>query len=74
MVTARVIRTGKTQIVELPEGVRLNGEQVEVVQRGEEVVLREAAPSALGKETDWAKLFDALAELGEVIGEPPEDP
>jgi virulence-associated protein VagC len=74
MATARVIRTGTTQTVELPEGVRLNGDQVEVVQRGDEVVLRDPTSLKPGAQTDWERLFDALAELGELIGEPPDDP
>jgi virulence-associated protein VagC len=74
MTIARVIRTGKTQTVELPENVHLSGERVEVVQRHNEVVLREIKGPAPGQETDWGKVYDALVELGEAIGEAPDDP
>ena len=74
MNVARVIKTGKTQTVELPENVHLSTERVEVVQREGEVVLREVKGPAPGQETDWAKVYDALVEIGEAIGEAPDDP
>lgn len=74
MATARVIRTGKTQIVELPEDVRLKGELVDIIQRDNEIVLRDAASPLPGRETDWKRLFDCLADLAELIGDVPEDP
>ena len=67
MATARVIRTGTTQTVELPEGVRLNGEIVEEAVGGK-------TPSMSSSETNWEKLLDAIVELGELIGEVPDDP
>jgi virulence-associated protein VagC len=74
MTIARVIQTGKTQTVELPEDVRLSGERVEVLQHNNEIILREVKGLAPGQETDWAKLFEALADLGEAITEVPDDP
>ena len=72
MTIARVIRSGKTQTVELPEDVHLSGERVEVVRRDHEIVLREIKGPAPGQETDWPKLFEALADLGEAITEVPD--
>ena len=74
MTIARVIQTGKTQTVELPEDVRLSGERVEVLQHNNEIILREVKGPMPGQETDWAKLFEALADLGEAITEVPDDP
>ena len=40
MTIARVIQTGETQTVELPEDVRLSGERVEVLQHNNEIILQ----------------------------------
>ncbi len=71
MATARVIRTGTTQTVELPEGVRLTTEIVEVTQDGEDVVLHPVVRAA--RKATMAELLDAMAALGELIGDAPED-
>ena len=71
MATARVIRTGTTQTVELPEGVRLTAEVVEVTQDGDNVVLHPVIRAA--RKATMAEMLDAMAALGELIGDAPED-
>jgi len=41
MAKAKVFRSGATQFVLLPNQFRLNGEEVEIYRRGDEIVLRE---------------------------------
>ena len=41
MARAKVFRSGATQFVLLPNQFRLNGEEVEIYRRGDEIVLRE---------------------------------
>ena len=41
MAIARVFKSGNSQVVRLPQGFRFKGKEVEIVRRGEEVVLRE---------------------------------
>ncbi|MDB5643314.1 MAG: AbrB/MazE/SpoVT family DNA-binding protein [Hyphomicrobiales bacterium] len=71
MATARVIRTGTKQMVELPEGVRLSAEIVEVRQDGDDVVLHPVIRPA--RKATMAEMLDAMAALGELIGDAPED-
>ncbi len=72
MTIARIIRSGKTQTIELPEGVRLEGDIVEVTQAGGDVVLRPLAGPA--RKASISEMLDAMAALGQLIGEVPEDP
>jgi virulence-associated protein VagC len=71
MATARVIRTGKTQTVELPADVRLDADVVEVTQTGEDVVLHPVNRAI--RKASIEEMLDAMAALGELIGEAPED-
>jgi antitoxin VapB len=41
MTTARVFQSGNSQAVRLPKEFRFNSKDVEIFQRGDEVVLRE---------------------------------
>lgn len=55
---ARVFQSGNSQAVRLPKQFRVSSKEVEIFQRGHEIVLRETArPMALA--------FDLLAELPE---------
>ena len=72
MATARVIRKGSTQLVELPEGVRLETDMVEVLQNGDDVVLHPVIRPA--RKATMQEMLDSMAALGELIGEAPEDP
>jgi antitoxin VapB len=56
MATARVFRSGNSQAVRLPKEFRLNGKEVEIFRRGDEIVLRE-------KEKGLARAFEILAGL-----------
>jgi antitoxin VapB len=41
MVTARVFKSGNSQAVRLPKEFRFHSKEVEIVRRGDELVLRE---------------------------------
>jgi len=41
MATARVIKSGSSQIVRLPKSIRIRTDEVEIFRRGDELVLRE---------------------------------
>jgi virulence-associated protein VagC len=41
MATAKVFQSGNSQAVRLPKSFRLNGPEVEIFRRGDEIVLRE---------------------------------
>lgn len=56
MTTARVFQSGNSQAVRLPKEFRFDVEEVEILRRGEEVILRPVALSG-------AAVFDALAAL-----------
>jgi len=43
MATARVFWSGGRQAVALPKGFRFKGKEVEIIRRGDEIVLREKA-------------------------------
>jgi len=58
MARARVFRSGNSQAVRLPKEFRLNSNEVEIVRRGEEIVLRE-------KKRGMARAFEILANLPE---------
>jgi antitoxin VapB len=56
MSTARVFRSGNSQAVRLPKQFRLKSEEVEILRRGDEIVLRE-------KDGNLVRAFDLLAGL-----------
>ncbi|MGA7852293.1 MAG: type II toxin-antitoxin system VapB family antitoxin [Candidatus Acidiferrales bacterium] len=56
MATARVFRSGNSQAVRLPKKFRLKSKEVEIVRRGDEIVLREKAGT-------MARAFHLLAGL-----------
>jgi antitoxin VapB len=56
MVTARVFRSGSSQAVRLPKEFRLKAKEVEILHRGDEIVLRE-------KGEGLARAFEILANL-----------
>jgi len=65
--TARLFKSGNSQAVRLPKAFRLNGKEVEIFRRGNEIVLRE-------KSKGMARAFDLLAALpGDVLPERPAD-
>jgi len=56
MATARVFRSGNSQVVRLPKEFRLSGREVEIFRRGREIVLRERAQG-------MARAFELIANL-----------
>jgi antitoxin VapB len=56
MATARIFKSGNGHAVQLPASFRLRGEEVEIFRRGNEIILREKAPSL-------AHAFELLADL-----------
>ena len=74
MTIARVIRKGKSQSLDLPSDLRIYNDEVEIVRRGDELVVKDPVAPQPGTETDWTRVFEVMAELGELIGEVPEDP
>lgn len=56
MATARVFKSGNSQAVRLPKQFRLDVDEVEIFQRGDEIVLRRKSPG-LGR------AFELLAGL-----------
>lgn len=56
MARARVFRSGNSQAVRLPKEYRLQGTEVEVFRRGDEIVLREKAEGLV-------RAFEILAAL-----------
>ncbi|HNF65178.1 MAG TPA: AbrB/MazE/SpoVT family DNA-binding domain-containing protein [Plasticicumulans sp.] len=56
MAIARIFKSGNSQALRLPKEFRFAGDRVEILRRGEEIVLRELPVSA-------AAIFDALAAL-----------
>jgi antitoxin VapB len=53
---ARVFRSGNSQAVRLPKQFRLKSKEVEIIRRGEEIVLRE-------RDGTLVRAFDLLAAL-----------
>lgn len=53
MPIAEVFQSGDSQAVRLPKEFRLNGDEVEIFQRGDEIVLRK-------RKADAAEIFDIL--------------
>ena len=56
MPVTKVFRSGNSQAVRIPQGFRFHSDEVEILRRGEEIVLRER-PRSL------ARAFDLLAGL-----------
>jgi antitoxin VapB len=56
MTVAKVFRSGNSQAVRLPKEFRFKEEEVEILRRGDEVVLRE-------KERNLARAFELIAGL-----------
>jgi antitoxin VapB len=56
MATARLFKSGNSQAVRLPKEFRFEGEEVEIVRRGNDVILR-PKPSGLGR------AFEILSNL-----------
>lgn len=54
--TTKVFRSGNSQAVRLPKAFQFDTEEVEILKRGDEVVLRK-------KGQDLAAAFDLLAEM-----------
>jgi antitoxin VapB len=58
MATARVFKSGNSQAVRLPKAFRFHSNAVEILRRGDEVVLRERAGG-------MRRAFDLLATMPE---------
>ncbi|HUZ31986.1 MAG TPA: type II toxin-antitoxin system VapB family antitoxin [Xanthobacteraceae bacterium] len=56
MAIARVFKSGNSQAVRLPKEFRFRSKEVEIVRRGDEVVLRE-------KSKGMARAFELIASL-----------
>lgn len=56
MQTAKIFMTGRSQAVRLPKEFRFEDTEVEIFRRGDEVILRKKAQTAI-------ELFDLLAAL-----------
>ncbi len=72
LTTARVFKSGNSQAVRLPKEFRLNGPEVDIFRRGDEIVLRE-------RQRGMGRAFEILANLpedmfaDERVDEPPEN-
>ena len=58
MATARIFKSGNSQAVRLPKEFRLNGPEVDVFRRGDEIVLRE-------RQCGMERAFELIANLPE---------
>jgi antitoxin VapB len=58
MTLARIFQSGNSQAVRLPKEFRFDTDQVEILKRGDEVILRAVPANA-------SAIFDALASLPE---------
>lgn len=74
MATAKVFRSGNSQAVRLPRELRLEASEVEIIRRGDTLIMRPIQPHA-----SLARAFDALADIqgdffegGREQGEMPE--
>lgn len=56
MATAKVFKSGNSQALRLPRQFRLDGTEVEIFRRGDEIVLRE-------KPRTMARAFEILSDL-----------
>ena len=72
MSTAKLFMTGRSQAVRLPKEFRVDGTEVDIFRRGDEVVLRE-------KPITVERFFDVLAQMPddfyaeERVDEPPQE-
>lgn len=60
MTTARVFQSGNSQAVRLPKQFRISAKEVEIFQRGDEIVLKQKARGL-------ATAFHLLADLPEDV-------
>ena len=60
MAIARIFQSGNSQAVRLPKEFRFDVDQVEILRRGDDIILR-----PMGAGTSAAAIFDALAALPE---------
>jgi antitoxin VapB len=58
MTTARVFKSGNSQAVRLPKEFRVNGPEVDIFRRGDEIVLRERGRG-------MERAFELIANLPE---------
>jgi len=56
MATARVFKSGNSQAVRLPKEFRFHSKEVEIVRRGDEVILRERSKGMV-------RAFELIASL-----------
>ena len=56
MTTTKIDRSGASQSVQLPDGFRFDVDEVEILRRGDEVILRK-------KPTNLREAFDLLASM-----------
>lgn len=68
MATAKVFMSGNSQAVRLPKEFRIKGDEVEILRRGDEIVLRERPKTLAGA-------FDLICRLPEIEREdaPPQE-
>jgi antitoxin VapB len=59
MAIAKVFKSGNSQAVRLPKAFRLKGPEVEILRRGDEIVLREMKKGRGG----LAEAFDVLVSM-----------
>ena len=62
MTIAKVFKSGNSQAVRLPKAFRVKGSELEILRRGDEIVLREIKKERGG-----------LAEAFEILASMPED-
>ena len=70
MATARLFKSGNSQAVRIPKEFRLNGPEVEIFRRGDELVLRE---KSRGLERAFEILANLPAEIDERDDRPPQE-
>jgi len=58
MQTAKVFISGNSQAVRLPKNCRFSGKEVEIIKRGEEIILREIPQNLV-------KAFELLTQLSD---------
>jgi antitoxin VapB len=68
MTTTKIDHTGESQSVRLPEGFRFDVDEVEILRRGDEIILRK-------KPENLREAFDLLASMPEdYFAEDRQDP
>ena len=68
MSTAKIDHKHHPQRVELPEGFQFDADEVEILRRGDEIILRE-------KRSNLREAFDLLADMpSDFFADPREDP